>query len=162
MNVSDELLKIHFLLTQDGSVAVLKQMPAAFMPLIEIYRVTRQQAMHERVQGSFGRREQQVNVIWDQCPSIANDFTFSDQPSQTPEELLFILAIAEYCPPFDAASNGMIEDSRDVNSRLAGHIPFDSPGRISFRYFNVFLSYKSMNVPHSGISRPAAIGPGNP
>ncbi len=91
--VTNQLKQIHVFLTQNGFVAILKQMSVPPVPAIIQNRIAGQQTSHDGSQGSFACSQQNMDMIGNECPSKARSFGLAYDITQTFNKIIPVLSI---------------------------------------------------------------------
>lgn len=91
MNVADQFKQVSILFADDGFVTVLEYMAATVMAVVETDGVAGQQASHQAGEFDSLRDQQQVKVIGDQRPGIAQGVCLGKQKIQAFDEIFPIL-----------------------------------------------------------------------
>ena len=95
VNVSGQLQQIRVLLTNDRFVSILKQMPVAPVPQVEIDDISGEKAPHALGQGLAARSHQEVKMSGHERPRIHSQSPSLTEPCQAVEEILLVRLVAE-------------------------------------------------------------------
>jgi len=71
VNIPHQFSQIRILLTSDGLISILKELPVAFMASIKSDGVARKQSSHQCGQRDFTASKEKMGMIRKKCPSIA-------------------------------------------------------------------------------------------
>jgi hypothetical protein len=99
VNVSYQLHQI----TDDGFVSVLKEMPVAPVPQVEVDAISCEKAPHALGQGLGTRPHEEVNMIGHERPRIHNQ-----SPCLTVEEILLVRLVAEDPDSFNPPAHDVV------------------------------------------------------
>jgi hypothetical protein len=121
VNVPHQFPQIGVLLTQNGFVPVLKQMPMPVVPAIEGLSLTGQQPSHDRGDGHGSAFKQQVEMVGDQRPCIPWRMRFRQNEFQPLQKFIPIIVISEDLTPFNPPRHNMVYCTRRIDSCFAWH-----------------------------------------
>ena len=82
-------------------------MPTSVAPPVKASSITAQQTAHSFGDGNIAGFNQKMEMIWDQCPSVALCFALSENLTKAAQEIIAII-IVENLPVLNAASNNVV------------------------------------------------------
>ena len=121
MNVSYQFLEIGILLTNDGFVPILKQVPVADVAAVEGYGISGQKAAHEYGQPFVAAAKQDMGMIVHQCPGVKAISRGLGLITQAGQEIFPILIVVNDIPAFDAPQHNVVQCSRGIQPCSSGH-----------------------------------------
>ena len=83
MGVADEFKEVRVFFTDNGFVAVLEEMAAAFMAFIEGHGIAGHKPAHDFTEWGRAGSQEEVKMVWDQGPSIALGLGFLKDHSKS-------------------------------------------------------------------------------
>jgi hypothetical protein len=101
VNVSDKLKQIGIFFTQDGLVAVLKELTVPAVAAIESDRIPRKHSSYDTGNRDGPCSEEEVGMVWNQRPSITWSRSARKDVAQSIEERFPIFVIPEDPPSFN-------------------------------------------------------------
>ena len=121
VEVAHEFEQIRLLLTQDGLVAVLEEVPMAMVASVERPRVSGEEAAHDRRQGDGPGAEQEVEVVGEQGPCVARRPGGGQHPTQPLDEGGSVGVIPDDRSPLDSPADNMVQDPGCIQTYEARH-----------------------------------------
>jgi len=104
-----------------GLVSVLEKMANAFVSLVEVHGITRQEASHERRQFPSPPSYKKVKMIRHQRPGEAGYFPSLKVETHPFLELLTVLVVMKDISFFDSAAINMMACAREIDPGSPGH-----------------------------------------
>lgn len=108
VDVADQFQKIRLLFTDDGLIAVLKEMPDTAMAEVKGNGMTGEEAAHESGKLCPIGAEQEMQVITHQRPSEAFGLCLFKEPRKTDDERLPVFIVKENIAPFNAPDDHVL------------------------------------------------------
>ena len=121
MNVPDQLQEIGLVLTDDGLIAILKEMAVPFVAPVKGNGIAGHQAPHQPAQGNIAAPQQEVEMVGQQGPRIAADLRRPEEGLQAGEEILVILRVPEDPASVNSPGHDVLKEAGGVKSGLARH-----------------------------------------
>jgi hypothetical protein len=109
MDVAHQLQQVRVFLTEDGFVAVLKQIAVASVSAIEAHHVAREQPRHHGSERSSSCSQKKVNMVGEERPAVAGSRGLGEDPCQPIEEVLPVRIVLEDLPPSAASDEHMVQ-----------------------------------------------------
>ena len=113
--------EIWILLAQDGLVAVLKQMPGAVMPTVEMDRIACQQPPHDHRNRHGSRPNKQMEMVGNECPGKTACGGLRQNGSKPFDKMIPVGIIKEDPPPLNSTTYDVVQCTRCVNASLSCH-----------------------------------------
>jgi hypothetical protein len=135
MDVANKLTEVGILLTKNGFVAVLKQMPASAVAMVEIYGISGQQAPHDGRNGGQAGFEQQMNMVRHQGPGKAWRVRFIKDISKSLDKLISVAVIAKDLTLLDTPKDDVVNRSRRIYACFAWHVFLIGPSKDLVKLF---------------------------
>ena len=121
MDIAHQLQKIAVLLTKDGFVPVLKQVPPAAMAAVVAGGVPGQQTPHHGGDGNAAGAQQKMKMVGYQGPSVADGLSLFNNSAQPVEKIVPIMIVGKDVAPLDTANDDVMQSAGGVSAGLAGH-----------------------------------------
>ena len=121
MDITDQLQEIGLVFTNDRFVAILKEMPVSPVAPVESDGITGHEASHGPAQMNVFASEQEMKMVWKQCPRITMDSAHIQNVSKTGQEILIVLLVPENPGPLNSPGHDVLEKAWGVKSWLARH-----------------------------------------
>ena len=120
VDAADKFFTVRLLLTDDGLVAVLKEMAGSTVTQVVAGCIAREQSGHDGGQGSGAGPEEEVGVVRKEGPGIAGGGGLREEQSAARYEVPSIGDGGEDGAPLDTPDNDMMEDAGGVETGIAG------------------------------------------
>jgi len=121
MNVSDKFKQIGVFFTQDGFIAVLKELPVPAVAAIEGDCIPRKHPSHDTGNRGGPCSQEEVGMVWNQCPSITWSGSAQKGVAQSIEERFPVFVIPEDPSSFDPPDDHVMNGPWGIYAGLARH-----------------------------------------
>ena len=108
MDVSDQLQQIRVFFPDDGFIAILKQVPHPFMPVIEGHGISGHEPPHDGAQRCLSGPYQQVEMIGNQGPRVTLGLGFLQDLSKSCQENFSVVVIPENLAALNPSGHDML------------------------------------------------------
>ncbi len=109
MDVTNQFPEIDVFLADDGFIAVLKKLPVALIPSIEIDHIPCQKPPHQGREPSTPRSEKKMGMVGEKGPGVADGICSGQQIGETIHHVIAVFVVAEYLPAFNAANHHVVD-----------------------------------------------------
>ena len=96
-------------------------MPVAVVPAVERNRVSGRNLSHDDCDGGVSGSKKKMEVVGKKRPSVAGRPGCHQGPGQTRDEIIFVGILSEDVPPFDTATDDMMQGSGSLDSGFSRH-----------------------------------------
>jgi len=114
MDISDQGEKIVVFIAQNGLVAIFEQVSRALMPPVEVNRVPGEQLSHDRRYPLLPAFKKDMDMIAHEDPGVDRAFRFNNVLSQSLEEFIPVLIVAEYIRFVVPAHHDVMQRTGDI------------------------------------------------
>lgn len=121
MDVPRRFQQVRVLLAKNGLVPVLKEVPVAPVPSVEIHHVSGQQLAHAMRQGTVPGSNQKVKMRVQQSPGINMQSLRFTEDSDSIQEVLAIAAGPEDLASFNSSPDHMMQCPGRIQPWLSWH-----------------------------------------
>ena len=121
MDVANQFKEIGIFLTHNRFIAILKQMPAPFMALVEGDGIAGHEATHDLAQRGCADAQKKMEVIGNKRPSIALGLSLIEYGRKAVEERPSILIVCKYFSSFNSSGYDVLQKAGGVKSWLTRH-----------------------------------------
>jgi hypothetical protein len=134
----------------DGNalVAVLEEMTRSTVAKIESHRMARHEAPHEDGERLIAQAQKKVKVVREQAPTVQASPRLVQKLAQPVRKAHPVPIVPKNLPPLDPSCDDVIDQTRNVESRLPRH--GRSVDKAGFRFNMTLQNYlRPLMSPHS-------------
>jgi hypothetical protein len=121
MDVPNQFKKIGFLFTNDGAVAILKEMAGAVVSEVKVDGVSGEQAPHKQSKTRIVQLKEEMCMVWHEGPRKAFSTSLTQQRGEFCDKSVSIDIIDEYGAAIYSTYDNVLEKFGGIKAGGTGH-----------------------------------------
>ena len=121
VDVAYQILEAGLLLTNNRFIAVLEEVSGTSVPVVKAAGIPGKESCHDLGQRHSTGAKEQVCVVCEERPCVADGPGFRKKIAAPSKKVSSIGKASKDGSPFYSSDDDMMEDSRSVETGLAGH-----------------------------------------